>query len=255
MKKQLVLLFLFIGCGFMLQAQGDAFYQQLFDSANKAYDTKHYEAAVKNYNAILQAGFVGDDIYYNLGNAYYKQGSIPMAILHYEKALKLNPGNKDATFNLKLANGLIVDEIKPIPTIFYKRWWDELRNINTATGWAILAIVCCFLLSGAFFIYRMTSKPVYKRMTFYAFIVFGAFGIFALIMGNSLVRHHKDGSTAIVFEPTLNVMSEPSEKGTALYVIHEGTKVAIQETKENWLKINLPDGNQGWIKGSSIERI
>ena len=234
---------------------GDNHYDKLFDQANSLYDEENYEEAKENYLQILDAGYASADLHYNVANVYYKLGSYPTAILHYEKCLKLQPGHEDARHNLTLTNQQIVDKIKRLPEVFYKRWWQSMRNSNSLDGWAWLIIVFLFAAMVSLFLFRILMKAQLKRLFFYLLLVFGAATVYCTIMSIGLYNHIHSEDEAIIFESTLNVQSAPTKSATTLYVIHSGLKVSVKERKDNWLNITLPDGNEGWVPANTIEPI
>ncbi len=255
MRKLIFTLLIGLISSVNLLAAGTDHYETIFETANQLYDNGEFEEAKNQYLQILNAGYVSPDLNYNLANAYYKLGSYPAAILYYEKCLKLDPGNADAKYNLNLTNKMIIDKIDSLPTIFYKRWWQSMRNSNSLDGWATLLIVFVFAMATSFFLFNVSGKSQIKRLAFYGLLLFTVGAVYTTIMSVGLYKHIHSQEDAIVFEPTLNVQSAPSSAATTLYVIHEGTKVTLIETKDSWANIALPDGNEGWVPTETLETI
>jgi tetratricopeptide (TPR) repeat protein len=227
----------------------------LLQKANELYTKEQFKQSIDVYNQILMTNMESPEVYFNLGNAYYKTGQYTLAILNYERAKLLAPDDEDINFNLQVANQKVVDSIQELPGIFIVRWWNSLVNSQTTDSWAILSIISfvVFLTMLGFYFFARTSEV--KRITFWSgcfLIVFAVFSwSFAARQKSRLVNH----SEAIVMQPTVTVKSSPSEKGTNLFVVHEGLKVKITDKLGDWVEIKLADGNKGWLLLESIERI
>lgn len=227
----------------------------LLQKANELYTKEQFKQSIEVYNQLLMTNMESPEVYFNLGNAYYKTGQYTRAILNYERAKLLAPDDEDINFNLQVANQKVVDSIQELPGIFVVRWWNSLVNSQTTDSWAILSIISfvVFLTMLGFYFFAKTSEV--KRITFWSgcfLIVFTIFSwSFAAKQKSRLVNH----SEAIVMQPTVTVKSSPSEKGTNLFVVHEGLKVKITDKLGDWVEIKLADGNKGWLLLESIERI
>jgi tetratricopeptide (TPR) repeat protein len=223
--------------------------------ANELYTKDKFKEAIDTYNQILMTNLESPEVYFNLGNAYYKTNQYTLAILNYERAKLLSPDDEDISFNLQVANQKIVDSIQELPGIFIVRWWESLVTSQTTDTWAVFSILgfLMFLVMLAFYFFARTSDI--KRITFWSgcfLILFSIFSwTFAAKQKSRLVNH----SYAIVMQPTVTVKSSPSEKGTNLFVVHEGIKVRITDKLGDWVEIRLADGNKGWLQTESIERI
>lgn len=227
----------------------------LLQKANENYTKQQYKQAIDVYNQILMTNLESPEVYFNLGNAYYKTGQYTLAILNYERAKLLAPDDEDINFNLQVANQKVVDSIQELPGIFVVRWWNSLVNSQTTDTWAVFSIVSfiAFLIMIGFYFFAKTSDI--KRITFWTgcfLIVFTIFSwSFAARQKSRLVNH----PYAIVMQPTVTVKSSPAETGTNLFVVHEGLKVKITDKLGDWVEIRLADGNKGWLPAESIERI
>jgi hypothetical protein len=201
------------------------------------------------------SGIESPEVYFNLGNAYYKTKQYTLSILNYERAKLLAPDDEDIEFNLQVANQKVVDSIQELPGIFIVRWWNALVNSQTTDTWAVISIFSfvVFLTMLGFYFFAKTSEV--KRITFWSgcfLIVFTIFSYtFAAKQKSRLVNH----TYAIVMQPTVTVKSSPSETGTNLFVVHEGLKVRITDKLGDWVEIRLADGNKGWLLTESVERI
>ena len=227
----------------------------LIQKANEHYTKEEFQKAIDGYNQILIAGIESPEVYFNLGNAYYKTKQYTLSILNYERAKLLAPDDEDIEFNLQVANQKVVDSIQELPGIFIVRWWNAIVNSQTTDTWASISIFSfvVFLTMLGFYFFAKTSEV--KRITFWS----GCFLIMLTIFSWSFAAKQKsrlvNHSFAIVMQPTVTVKSSPSENGTKLFVIHEGLKVRITDKLGDWVEIRLADGNKGWLLTESIERI
>jgi len=216
----------------------------LLQKANELYTKDQFKEAIDVYNQILMTNMESPEVYYNLGNAYYKTNQYTLSILNYERAKLLAPDDEDIDFNLLVANQKVVDSIQELPGIFIVRWWNSLVNSQTTDTWATLSIVGFILFLTLLGLYFFARTGEVKRISFWAgcfLIVFTIFSwSFAAKQKSRLVNH----SYAIVMQPTVTVKSSPSEKGTNLFVIHEGLKVRITDKLGDWVAINVDGGKK-----------
>lgn len=226
-----------------------------FNEANLLYLDKKYEEAVSIYEQIIESGYHSAELYYNLGNAYYRSGKIPSAILNYERAALLDPGNEDILFNLDIANMFIRDRIEALPVFFLNRWWKEARNIFSEDGWAVLSIVTFILSLGMAGIFLVSSSVAIKKLLFIMSLAAFMFSLLSFSLGMGQRNYRKNYNAAIVFSPVVTVKSSPDINSTDLFIIHEGTKVRIGESIGEWHSVRLPDGNKGWLHDDAVEKI
>lgn len=219
-----------------------------YSKANKLYQESKFEEAAKTYEAVLLSGNESAELYFNLGNAYFKQSKFPQAILNFERALRLAPGDEDIRFNIQVANLRIVDKIEPMPEIFYNRWINDLKSLFSADGWGRSSIYFLLLSIAAGIFYSLSEGlGIIRKISFYLASFALAISLLALAFGYNEYQQIKEAKSAIVFTPTLHVKSSPNENGTNIFVVHEGTKVELQDRVNNWVKIRLADGNIGWV--------
>jgi tetratricopeptide (TPR) repeat protein len=222
---------------------------------DRAYSHSDYTKAIQVYEAILKTG-ESADIYYNLGNAYYKTNDIAKAILNYERALLIEPYNSDIRNNLDIARSKTMDRVDATPDIFFITWINALINTLSVDRWARLGIVFFLLLLVAAYFYIFSNKMAVKKAGFIAGIFLLAFTIcsnlFALKLKNGLINR----DNAIIMSHVVTVRSTPSDTGTKLFEIHEGHKVAVSDNSmTDWKEIKLEDGKVGWVHRSDIEVI
>lgn len=228
------------------------FAQDAFDAANAAYADGRYEEAAAGYEALLAEG-PNATLYYNLGNACFKQGELAQAILNYERALRLEPNHKDAQYNLKFAQSRITDNIVE-QDFFLSAWARAIRNNLRERTWLGLSIGL-FLLGMVGILLFLLGREAWLRKT--AFHTAWIALLFSLITGlNAASLHQRDTlrNEAIITQGVVNAKSSPDRSGTDLFTVHEGTKVTIRETLGEWCNIRVGN-NEGWIKQQNMERI
>ena len=226
--------------------------QSAFDAANTAYAEGNYEEAAILYQSMIDEQ-PDATLYYNLGNARYKQGELAQAILNYERALRLNPNHKDAKYNLEFAQSKITDNIVE-QDFFLLVWVRAVRNGLKESTWFILSI-CLFILALTGILLFLLAREPWLRKT--AFHVAWIAVLFSLISGlNASSLHQRDTlrNEAIITQGVVNAKSSPDRSGTDLFTLHEGTKVTIRETIGEWINIRVGN-NEGWIKEQNMERI
>lgn len=227
----------------------------LLDSANSAYSKGDYSKASKLYENIISNGEEAPEVYFNLGNAYYKTSNIAFAILNYERALKLEPDNEDFSFNLKLANQKTEDKIDAAPQLFLSQWKNGLVDLMTEKGWSQLCIllICISLL--LFAIYITIQQRGLKQFGFFGGTTLVILSIITFFIAQHKYSITKNNSEAIITSPSITVTGSPNEKGTKLFILHEGTKVNITQEDVSWAEIKIANGNTGWIKRSELQKI
>ena len=222
---------------------------------DSAYMKNDYASAIQIYEALLNRGEAAD-IYYNLGNSYYKAGDIAKAILNYERALLLQPGNGDIRANLEIARSKTVDKVEPVPEIFFVSWTKSLINSMSVDSWAVCGVVCFILLIVSLYLFIFSKQIVLKKAGFISGIVFLAVTILANVFANQQKDELTNRNSTIVINPSVTVRSTPSESGTSLFILHEGHKVGVKDgSMKDWKEIRLEDGKVGWVPASAIEII
>ena len=224
--------------------------------ADQAYQENKFTDAIMAYEAILETEGESADIYYNLGNCYYKTKNIAKAILNYERAWLLKPGDADIRFNLELARSKTVDQITPTSEVFIVTWIKNITNLMSEKEWGITAIISFLLLLIGLALYIFGNRIILKKIGFIAAAFFLIVCISANMFANGQKNKIVSRSGAIVMSPTITVKSTPNESGTDLFVLHEGTKVYIEDdSMKGWKEIRLEDGKEGWLPASAIEVI
>jgi len=222
-----------------------------FNAATKAYNDSNFELAIDYYEKIIAAGYHSPELYYNLGNVYYKQNEIALSIYYFEKSLLLNPNDQEVIKNLGFAQKMTLDAIPTKEVNGIGKAYLRFIKFQSEDQWGFLCILLIFISVTLYLLYYFANTSLAKRFFFTAAIlVFLLSGLSYL--NASLVRKatQKD-HPAIVFE-TAKVLSEPNSNGIEAFELHEGTKVQILESFSNWYKIQIADGQIGWLLQSQI---
>ena len=223
--------------------------------ADSAYVHGEYQKAIDGYEALLKKG-VSADLYYNLGNAYYRTENITRAVLNYERALLLSPSNPDIRFNLQMARSKTIDKIVPEQEMFFITWYHSLINLASVDGWAMIALFCLGLAIILALVYLFSNQIWLRKVGFFGaflmIIIFVCSNIFAYQQKSQLVNR----TGAIITESAVTVKSTPAKNGIELFILHEGTKVTIiDNSMKDWKEIRLADGKEGWIETRQMETI
>ena len=225
-------------------AEGDAMYRQA-----------NYEQAIESYNAVLGAGYTSAELYYNLGNAYYRTGQMGMAILNYSRALRLKPTMSDAKENLALAQSHTVDRITVLPKFFLVRWIDTLCTVISPAAWRLIVLVLLALVAVAFVAFRLGGLLSVRKAGLVVGIVMAVFLLLSVLLLLRSMRHYNARSEAVVMAQSLTVKGSPEVQSVDKLILHEGTTVTISDSLAGWYKITIADGTTGWCTTEDIERI
>lgn len=229
--------------------------QTAFEQGNQQYQKENYQAAISSFESILSTGKQSAEVYFNLGNCYYKLHKVAPAIYNYEKALVLDPNNKDVLNNLKFAHKLQIDEIKEVPKVgFAKLLRDFTANFHY-DSWAWISVGLSFLFLMFFLGYYFSQYTLYKRIFFIGMFVLVFLILISVLSAIFEKNHYQNERPAIVFAEVVSVKNEPKTSGSDVLILHEGTKVFVLETLDNWKKIQLTDGTEGWIENTAIKEV
>lgn len=251
MKKHFLLLLFLCTLSGLRAASSDA----LFDQANKAYQRLQFDSAAKCYEQIESQGLTSADLQYNLGNCYYKLKQVAPAILHYEKALKMNPADEDARANLALANLLVVDKITPVPTVFYKQWMQGASTLFPADKLARVSIYCAWFILLSIVLFLLSNSSIWKKTFFFSGLLAGILLLIAVTMAFQNTQKESNAGDAILFSSSSYIKSSPDAKSQDLFILHEGVKMKVLDRISDWCRIRIANGNEGWIKKEDIQPI
>ncbi|TFH27693.1 MAG: tetratricopeptide repeat protein [Bacteroidia bacterium] len=238
--------------GGLLMAIGN---DSLFLKGNALYEEGNYEEALGVYNQVLQDGKESAGLYYNMGNAAYRSNSIGYAILYYEKAIKLEPTHEDAANNLEFVSRYRLDTFEEVPQLFLAAWIRGFVHLLPERTWSTLAMLFFLALLTGIVVYLFAKRIALKKTGFVSALA--ALLLFGLAFSSAASRHreiiHPDAG--IILAPSVVVRSSPSESGTELFILHEGTKIEISEEVSGWRNIRVIDGREGWILAEDFDSI
>lgn len=235
-----------------------SFGQSVEDSmqiAGEFYRNSQFNDAIEIYNRLINEGYEGTPLYYNLANSYYRIGELGKAILNYERALKLSPSDEDVKHNLAFANLSTVDRIQPLPTFFLFEWWESILASITMNGWTYLAYFFFLVLVAVSVVYFFAKTIFQQKLILFSGL--GILAVFMIIVSLLIVKINREENviSGVVIEQSVTVKSSPDEQSTDAFVIHEGLKVNLEENLDNWVKIRLADGKVGWVENDAVEKI
>lgn len=226
-----------------------------FEKANSLYNQGEYQAAIEEYLKISENGEHSSELYYNLGNAYYKLNQIAPSIYYYEKALLLNPDDQDILNNLLYAQNMTVDAIDVMPKTGVDRLVSNVVGVFSHTVWAIGSIVFMVLFVVVFLLYYFSSYHRRKRFYFVSSFCFILIAIGALLGAYKQYSLQNSNTLAIIFAKETSVTSEPNMGSQEIFQLHEGTKVNVLDTMAGWKQIRLADGKIGWLPEGELKVI
>jgi len=250
-NKQYILILFFISfivnSAVSQDTNKDKFYQGV-----TYFTAGSYKEALQVWTDIYNTGYRSANLDYNIGNAYLKLNNIPSAILFYERAYLLKPADENINYNLQVARTLIVDRFQEIPELFFVKWYNFISIFLSTNSWAKISITSFFLfllfLSLYIYSYRYRQKVVGFWLAVF-FITLSSAALAFTVRNKSLVY---DSHKAIISSPLVSGKSSPDKSGNDLFVLHEGTKVTVEDEVGEWYEIRLSDGNKGWVPLNSI---
>lgn len=251
MKKTVVIIILIIAT-IPLLAQS---VYNLAEKGNSHFMSGEYELAIKEYQAVIDSGYESAELYYNLGNAYYKSHKITLALVNYERANLLDPGDEEILHNLEMARQLVIDEIDKLPEFLPKVWCRRFISLLKTDQWAYISMIT-FPLSLLFFLLYLFVRHVrIRKMSFWMASVVMIISLSSFVFSYHQKRLVYDNSYAIIISPSVTIKSSPDDSGTELFQLHEGTKVEIIDQLGEWKEIKLSDGNIGWLRMNDLVRL
>ncbi|QTD36189.1 tetratricopeptide repeat protein [Polaribacter batillariae] len=227
----------------------------LFVTANENYKNGQFEEAIKKYKKIESKNVISSELYYNLGNAYYKLNKVGPTIFYYEKALKIDPLNEDVKNNLIFAKRLALDNIEEVPKTVLQKFNANYLQKLSYNQWAIIVVVLSFVASLLFLLFYFAHTPSKKRIYFTTSIISFILLIATIFITYNQYKQAKNIKEAIIFAEKTEVRNAPTLNSEEVFTLHEGTKVYVLDAVDNWKKIKLADGKLGWIISSEIKML
>lgn len=244
------IIFLLLSCfSFIGFSQNDL----LFEEANTLYNEEKYAEAIDKYESILESGNHSPELYYNLGNANYRLNNIAPSIFYYEKALQLNPNDEDIRDNLAFAQKMTIDAIDKVPEVGFAKIIKNVVNTFSEDTWSKIAIAGVFVFVLLFLMYHFSYATSKKRIAFVTSVFGLLLACFSVLMAFQKERLEAKDNPAIVFAQESRVKADPNKNSEEVFRLHEGTKIQVLETYEDWKKIKLSDNSTGWIPSNDIK--
>lgn len=239
----------------ILNFNGIAQNPSAFEKGNTFYNNGQYNEAIEQYQSIIKTGKHSAEVYFNLGNAYYKLNHVAPSIYNYEKALQLAPNDKDIKNNISFARNMTIDAIDVLPEVGFSKLTKNTINILTFNNWAKLSVALVILFVILFLMYYFSFSTTQKRLSFVGSFIVLFLAIIALVFAFQKYNLTQNNHPAIVFSKESRVMSDPNKTSSEAFRLHEGTKVQVLEAYDNWNKIKLSDGKIGWIPSQDIKEL
>lgn len=247
MRKTLILIAMFF---FVPKSWAQS--EVLFQKATDAYNNGDYKKAIDFYSSILENGKHSPELYFNLGNCHYKLDEIGPSIYFYEKALLLQPNDPEILNNLGFAKNMRLDAIEEMPKTAVMRLHDAVVLALTPDQWSYLAVAMVFVFVLGFIVYYILFNATQKRIAFIVANTALFISVLSVALGYLAYKNHASKNPAIIFEREVVVTSEPNERSEKVFALHEGTKVNVLESLEDWSKVKIADGQTGWMPSESL---
>ena len=247
--KILIFLFLFVE----IVSAGEL--ENLFQKGNEHYLKGEYQETIRIFQSIVEKGYQGKSLYYNLGNAYFRIGKIGLAILYYEKAKKISPSDEDVNYNLAFANSKIADKIETLPKFFIFVWWENALALFSISGWTYAAYLFYLFILGAVGYYYFAGSLKGQRIAFYTGIISTFFLVLTIVLLAVNLNRELNYKFGIVVDPVVVVKFSPDQNSKDAFIVHEGLKVQAEDNVNAWIKIKLIDGKVGWLKNNYLKII
>ncbi len=223
--------------------------------ADAEYSKGNYQQAIKDYEELLKQG-VNADVYYNLGNAYFRTDNITLAILNYERAHMLSPGDEDIEFNLQFARSKTIDKITSKDEPFFFNWYRSLVTLTSVDHWAYLAVVSIIMVLVLVLMYLFAGSLPLQKIGFFGALAFLLLFLLSNLFAFQQKRMLENRNGAIVVSSSVSVRKSPAHNAEAAFVLHEGTRVDVTDkTIKGWREVKIADGREGWLQEDKIEEI
>ena len=229
-----------------------AFSNHFLEKAEKAYDSKKYKEAIDSYEKLIKEGYKSYQLYFNLGNSYYRNNDLGKAIYYYELARKIEPNDEDVRINLAIASGKTIDKIDSKENFFIMAVKTNLLSSFSTGTWAWLTIICVVGACLLFFVFINSNVLIIKRISFLLSCLLFISFVVTYFLGYSAVKTRYENKFAIVLTKEIKIMNEPTAMAKVKFALHEGTKIHVVENNGDWLLIKLDNGNEGWVKVNDV---
>ena len=229
--------------------------QQNFEKATAAYQANDFKTAISTYEAILAEGMISKELYYNLGNSYFREKQYGKAVLNLERALQIAPSDADIQHNLKIVRQELVDDIEQLPPFFLAKWWHNVSQLFSSMVWSALAILTMWLAIAGLVFWLIGKQRAQRKRGFLGGIGLVALTVLFYALGNTRANAERDSGQAILMSKQMALRSAPDDQSKVILDLHEGVKVSIQDQIGDWHKVRLANGEVGWLPKEVIEKI
>jgi len=226
-----------------------------FENANAAYNAGQFEKAVMLYKQILESGQHSAELYFNLGNSYYRLNLVGESIFYFEKAKQLQPTDEDINVNSSFAQNMAIDAVEVLPKSQVTQLKDSIIELFSQEGWAYFIVLLAWLLVLFWGLYLWSKIPFIKRTFFVSSLVLALFLIGSLFIAVIKSANTADTTYGILFNEKMEVWAEPNSRAEVLFLLHEGTKVQMLDELQDWQKIRIANGSEGWIKNAKVRSL
>ena len=250
--KKLIFLVIFSVLGMSYSQTTPEF---LFNEANKAYNAGDYDNAISLYEQTLKMGKHSADVYYNLGNANYRLNKVAESVYYFEKAMLMRPKDKDIITNSAFANNMTIDAIEKIPVSQIDQIRNSIIEIFSFEIWTYFTVILLWIFTILFLAYLFFIRARLKRIFFFSSLIILLLFILSFSITYSIEENEKNKQFAILFSKQIDIWSEPNQQADRLFVLHEGSKMQLLDSLEEWQKIRIANGSEGWIKEASFKKI
>lgn len=246
-----LLIFLLVIINFSGQAQNDA----LFSNATDAYNASDYNTAIENYLTIIETGQHSSELYFNLGNSYYKLNQIAPSIYYYEKALLLKPNDAEIINNLGYAQNMTLDAIELMPETGLSKIYNDITSQLSFDQWGYAAVIFVILFVLLYIAFYYLENATQKRIAFITSLLSLILAVVSVVFAFLQYSDFQADKPAIVFDNEIKVTSEPNKNSQTVFTLHEGTKLNVLEELKGYKKIRIVDGQTGWLTSESIKML
>lgn len=237
-------------------AQGQDPSESAFQKANDAYNAGEYSDALENYKSLIESDKKSFELYFNLGNTYYRMDSIGKAMLYYERARKIDPNSEDLLVNIQIVKQQLIDQIEPLPNLGVDSFWAKVTATSKIDLYASIAMFSLYFAVGFYLFYILLRKRKQLQKAAQSLMVVAlAASVLGFALGFLAQQNAQASRAAIVMADEAMVLTAPQEDASSSFSIHEGTKVKIESVENGWMKVSLANGSVGWIESDVVEGV
>lgn len=229
--------------------------QQLFSEGNNAYQSGNYTVAIQKYEEILRGGQISAETYYNLGNAYAQQGQTGLSVLNLERASRLRANDPQIMQSLQFVRRQIVEDVPQLTPFFMLKWWQDIRASGNATMWSCVGLLFLWGSAIGLIEWLVGSERRLKVRGFIVGLSILPLGLLSLWFGWQQMTIETAARSAIITAKEIKLRTSPDENSPELRILHEGIKIEILEKNNTFVKIRLPNAEEGWLDSRSLSVI